>query len=303
MWAKFDDSYFENRKIRRVPGQARLLHMAAIIQCSQVESDGLFLKTDLPLIAAKAGVDEAVAMAEKLVSENLLHDRGDSYEVHDYLDYNPSHAELEAKRASGANRVKNWRRNGKRNAVTPMVTGSATNTVTNHDTNGVSTERPVPDLSLRDQSYPEKRESPGTNGVGNSVTEKRPTGHDLLVLFGAMRSEVFPNTLPWNTARDTKGDSGSFAALLSGEEVADIEETMRLALEKIKNGSPGWTNHELAVSPSFAYGKWKSDFTGLREELHGCAPQVKLHARLNPGIGRGIPTTEEPTVTGRVQMP
>lgn len=274
MWAKFDDSYFENRKIRRVPGPARFLHMAAIVHCSQLESDGFFLKSDLSLIAAKAGVDTADAMVAKLIEENLLHDRGESYEVHDFLDYNPSHSELEAKRKSGAKRLRNWRSNGKRNTV-----GNATsNAVTPLISNGVCTGCPDPDLSLRDPTIPEKKEDPVTNTVCNSVTERRPIGHDLITMFGIVRSEVFPTTFPWNTARDTKGNAGTFSELLTDDEIADLRPTMLLALEKIKNGALGWTKPELTMSPSFAFGKWMSDFTGLREELHGRTPVVERPA-------------------------
>jgi hypothetical protein len=147
---------------------------------------------------------------------------------------------------------------------------------------------PNPDLSAApdpDQSTPRAR---------------RPGGHDLLVQFGAMRNQVFPNTLPWNTARDTKGDSGSFAAMLSADEIADIEPTMRLALEKIKAGALGWTKPELSVSPSFAFGKWKSDFTALREELHGRAPKVAHPAPRDSGYRR---PDSGPTPTRRAPQP
>ena len=108
----------------------------------------------------------------------------------------------------------------------------------------------------------------------SNLRAKRPGGHDLVAMFGATRLKVFPNTLPWNTARDAHGDAGSFAALLSDDDIADLEPTMRLALDKIKAGAAGWTNPELSVNPTFAFGKWKSAFTGLREELHGRAPVV-----------------------------
>jgi hypothetical protein len=294
MWAKFDDSYFSNRKVRSVNGMARLLHMASIIHCSAQESDGFYPKTDLALVAAMAGVEDPASAAISLMNARLLHDRGDSFEVHDFLDYNPSHAELEDKRASGAKRVKNWRGNGKRNKAGNAVSNGVTPIVSN----SVCTGRPDPDLSLRDQSS-EKREDPGTNAVSNGVTQKRPSGHELVTMFGSMRLEVFPNTLPWNTARDPRGEAGSFAALLSEDEIGDIKPTMRMALEKIRTSAIGWTNPELTVSPTFAFGKWKSDFTGLREELHGRRPVIEPTAastRVGPRAG-SIPENWEPAET------
>jgi hypothetical protein len=100
------------------------------------------------------------------------------------------------------------------------------------------------------------------------------TGHHLVQLFGKVRSQVFPHTLTWHTARDARGDAGSFAALLAPEEIADVEPTMRLALEHIRDGVAGWNREQHARDPSFAFGAWKSGFHGLREELHGRGPPV-----------------------------
>jgi hypothetical protein len=91
-------------------------------------------------------------------------------------------------------------------------------------------------------------------------------------MFGAVRAEVFPGTLPWNTARDAKGDAGAFAERLSPDEVDDLRATMRAALENIRNGAKGWNDPRMA-DPSFAFGAWKSGFHLLREKLHRRAPR------------------------------
>jgi hypothetical protein len=99
------------------------------------------------------------------------------------------------------------------------------------------------------------------------------TGHSLVTLFGIMRSEVFPGTLAWSTARDAKGDAHQFAAMLGQQEIQDIEPTMRLALEHIRDGAEGW-KHPRMKDPSFAFGAWKAGFHGLREELAKRAPKI-----------------------------
>ena len=100
-WAKFDDGYFRNRKVRRVDSSAIFLHMTAIIHCAGSENDGVFDKADLALIAAEAKIPpgDVCAIAEKLVAERLFEDRGDTYVVHDFLDYNPSREECVQMRA------------------------------------------------------------------------------------------------------------------------------------------------------------------------------------------------------------
>lgn len=102
----------------------------------------------------------------------------------------------------------------------------------------------------------------------------RMTGHQLVQFFGQVRNRVFPHTLPWHTARDARGDAGSFAAMLGPDEIADVEPTMQLALEHIRDGVAGWNKEQHAKDPSFAFGAWKSGFHGLREELHGRGPPV-----------------------------
>ena len=282
MWSKFDDEYPENRKVASVSAYATLLHVLAIMRCSRLESDGFLTQADMEIVLAMSKIPAASRQAtvREAVDAKLLHDHGDRFEVHDFLDYNPSHEELEEKRASGAKRIKNWRRNGRRNKEGHGVSNGGSNAVTNM--------RPDPGSLSKKDHDPKQIEEPGTNGVSNSVTTAvtpiRPRGHDLVAMFGLMRLEVFPETLPWNTARDTKGDAGSFAALLSDDDIEDLKPTMRLALEKIKTGAPGWTNPELSVSPSFAFGKWKSDFTGLREELHGRAPKVERKQTHYPSL-------------------
>jgi hypothetical protein len=127
-------------------------------------------------------------------------------------------------------------------------------------------------------------------------------------MFGDVRLEIFPTTLPWNTARDTHGDAGSFAALLQPDDIPDIRPTMRLAHEKIRAGIQGWTNPELAVNPSFAFGKWKSAFTGLREEIHGRTPKPAAQPPRqgpvrSPSVGHFAATSDEPVRTGRLELP
>lgn len=149
MWAKFDDSYTENRKVRSVSAIAQHLHMVSIIHCAKGETDGFFAKYDLPLVASKARIKSPGSPMKELLDAVLMHDHGDRYEVHDFLDYNPSHAELEAKRQSGATRISNWRRNGRRNKGSNGVTPTVATSVAN----GVQNESPDPLLSLGTQDH------------------------------------------------------------------------------------------------------------------------------------------------------
>jgi hypothetical protein len=101
------------------------------------------------------------------------------------------------------------------------------------------------------------------------------TGQDLLRIFGRVRSQVFPETLPWKTARDPKGDAGTLASSLGPEEMAAVEPSMLLALEHIRDGIGRWSDSRNS-DVSFAFGSWKSAFHALREELKGVAPVANV---------------------------
>lgn len=93
-WVKLDDQFFVNRKSVAVGLEGRAMFVASVCYCAMQLNDGLFVKVSLPVIAAMAGVD--VVVAERLFAVALWHDRGLSIEVHDYLKYNPSRAQVVA---------------------------------------------------------------------------------------------------------------------------------------------------------------------------------------------------------------
>lgn len=104
-WAKFDDRFHEHRKVKRVwraDPSAVGLHVMAVTYCCGHETDGLvdaeFVEEKMP---RKADRERAVAA---LVEAGVWSVVPDGWQVHDYLDYNPSRADLEAKRAADAER-------------------------------------------------------------------------------------------------------------------------------------------------------------------------------------------------------
>ena len=192
MWSKFDDGYDRNPKIRAVSIFAESLHSVAIRHCAAQENDGVFPKTDLGLLLefAKVPVAKRSVTLREALDKVLLHDHGDCYEVHDFLDYNPSHAELEAKRAGGASRIAGWRRNGRRNkvgngacnGVTPAVTTGVGNGVGN----GVQNARPDPGtLSLGSDLDPLSNPDPDRS----NARAKLPTASDWCAYFGERHRE------------------------------------------------------------------------------------------------------------------
>jgi hypothetical protein len=111
-WARLDDRFHDNRKIRRLwrrEGLALGLHVMAITYCAGNETDGIvdleFVEERIPQVRDR---DRIVAA---LVEVGLwaAADDGRGWRIHDYLDFNPSHESLVAKREADVERKRRGR--------------------------------------------------------------------------------------------------------------------------------------------------------------------------------------------------
>jgi hypothetical protein len=97
-WAKLDDRFHTNPKVLKVwtTNPAALgLHALAMSYCAGEQTDGVispaYVQLMMPTPKARA---EAV---RALLDAGLWQELGQSYVVHDWLEYNPSKADLEAR--------------------------------------------------------------------------------------------------------------------------------------------------------------------------------------------------------------
>ncbi len=111
-WGKFDDKYFQHPKVRRLSPLARLLDMAGILYCSRQLTDGLVIRNDVLLVAAEAGIEEYRGLVAELVEVGRWEPDAQGYRIHDYLDYNPSRAQVMAEREAAKERMSRHRSGG-----------------------------------------------------------------------------------------------------------------------------------------------------------------------------------------------
>ncbi len=124
-WFKLDDGWLMHPKMRRIGKDGRALWLAGGTHCAQQLTDGRIDKEFVTILALQAEVKPTVARL--LVSEGLWVDGGDHYVMHDYLDYQPSRAQVESER--GRNRERQAaHRDRRRNAVTNPVSDGVSNT-------------------------------------------------------------------------------------------------------------------------------------------------------------------------------
>lgn len=91
-WVKLDDQIMRNPKIRAVSRDAFAFHIAGLAYCATALSDGHIPDRDLPLVAAEALAPEA--SAGELGAVGLWERREGGWEIHDYLDFQPSRADV-----------------------------------------------------------------------------------------------------------------------------------------------------------------------------------------------------------------
>ena len=146
-WVRLDDKFFQHPKILAIPGGAKLLYLCSLTHCAANLTDGHIRHSSLPYIANTVGIlpHELDAIVTALLTAGVWRSNAEGYEIHDYLDYNPSAAQLKAERVMNAARQAKWREQRRpqdretpeRNAVTnasPLQRNAVTNASVTDDT-------------------------------------------------------------------------------------------------------------------------------------------------------------------------
>jgi hypothetical protein len=122
MWVRMDDKVPHHPKLIRAGAEAAWFWQAGICYSNAHQLDGRLGKDILPALYAPLAT-KANKLARKLVEVGLWHDRGDHYEIHDYID----HQELalkesvEARREYERDRKRAQRQPGKAGQTPPDV--------------------------------------------------------------------------------------------------------------------------------------------------------------------------------------
>ncbi len=99
-WARCDDTAHEHRKFKRAGLEATGLYYMALSYCARYLTDGHvdqhWLEERVPQASRRR------KLLQQLVDNGLFEVNGDGYYVHDYLELNPSRAEVEELREKRA---------------------------------------------------------------------------------------------------------------------------------------------------------------------------------------------------------
>lgn len=137
-WIKIDDQMFMHPKVRSVGPLGLALQIAALSYANSLRTDG-----ELPKNLARTLLElpRPKAVIDKLVEAGIWEDKGEHYQIHDYLDYQASRAQIETAReasrqAGKRGAAKRWqgvKMDGVPHRVTPSTTDSKTKTKTKKD--------------------------------------------------------------------------------------------------------------------------------------------------------------------------
>jgi len=104
-WTKLDDSFYDNPKIVAVGNECAGAFARSLSYCGKHNTDGKFPKPIGDQLAGKKRV------VETLLGIGLWIQDGQTYLVPDYLDFNPSAAQVAKDRAAAAERMRELRAN------------------------------------------------------------------------------------------------------------------------------------------------------------------------------------------------
>jgi hypothetical protein len=97
-WTRIDDQFHSHPKIIAAGSEGVALFVLALSWCGGALTDGFIPTAQVRRIALN---DDATETAERLVTVGLWDRVPGGYQIHDYLDYNPSAEQVEAQRQAG----------------------------------------------------------------------------------------------------------------------------------------------------------------------------------------------------------
>jgi hypothetical protein len=190
-WIKIDDMFARHPKTVMAGPLGMAMHIAGLCYCSQYLTDGFIpngvtntlldwqgiafvsvpMPGEKPLFGSGDDV-EAYMIVAALLDAGLWEDAEGGYQIHDYLDYNPSREQVLAQRAANAKRQQRHKER-------------VNNDEGNGVSNGVSNTTPVPDPLPVSSSLHSEEKRERTRG---RVADKPPT-HDAVQVIDSV-SEI-----------------------------------------------------------------------------------------------------------------
>ena len=293
-WTKIDDNFHSHPKTIAAGNDGVALFIIALSWCGGSLTDGFIPEAQVRRLSLSENWRET---ADKLVRVGLWEIAEGGYQVHDYLDYNPSAKQVKKKRALDAERQAAWRGNN----AQPQEKEENGNAVTNAVTNAAPVPVPVPVPSPKpvpcDDIAPVKSNAPPQN---HPPTQKTPPTIAKIMAEKRTKAE-------WLTVLESEKESPSPRSTLITRIEAKIraQEPAILAYKQITGKSPPIAWCDDLVSTVQDCERWRDvvkTYVGQGWNPSNVANMLEFYKRNDiPGSGNGgnrndkkSPTKNEP---------
>lgn len=106
-WLRLDDKFTRHRKVASLTDAEFRLHVTALSHAAEFETDGRISTADLSVMPSLPRGVKLQRAIKNLIKSELWHDDGDGgWQLHDFLDWNPSRESQNAKRAAARERMR-----------------------------------------------------------------------------------------------------------------------------------------------------------------------------------------------------
>ena len=139
-WVKLHDGFPEHPKLEAAGDLAGWLFVCALCYCNRAETDG-FVPDGR--VAKLTGLKQPERLAERLVEVGLFDRAEGGYEIHDYLEFQPSASDLKRQRDQKAERMARWRAK-RRNGDAPVEGDVDASTPASRDAGVTLSPTPTP---------------------------------------------------------------------------------------------------------------------------------------------------------------
>jgi hypothetical protein len=113
-WFRLETEIIRHPKVQEIPAGERpgalALFVAALAYCSEMLTNGHIPRSVLAGLAHEIGLKRPRKVTEKLLVVGLFEQSNGDFFVHDYLDFQPSRADVQARRKADAQRQRKHRK-------------------------------------------------------------------------------------------------------------------------------------------------------------------------------------------------
>ena len=220
-WFPLEETITDHPKILQAGHKGFALYVAGLCYASKHLTNGFIPMTVVSLLLPDLRAQVA-KVAAGLVNAGLWEEASGGYQVHDYLDYQRSREQVEARRREGAARQRKLQ-DKRRPAVS--------NAVTNNESAGVTNSQDADVTNSQDARVTDGQGDGVTDGQGDGVTNALVT---LLENSRGEKSREEKNTEPTTTLAGVgKSETGD-------TQNDGLVGSIFLILSKI----PGWSEHD-----------------------------------------------------------